>query len=84
MTDWKEVRGDVRPELIDKTSSSSTVYERRNIRTETIEEHGISVTQYVYDERTYTREEYENMTSPATQSIMQAISELELSVAMLG
>lgn len=86
MTEFIEVR-DSRtdePPTIDTTASAAVVYERRNIRQETRQEEFGEVTEWVYEQRTYTREEYEGMTSPATKAIMQAVSELELSVAMLG
>lgn len=86
MTDYIEVR-DSRtdePPTIDTASSAAVVYERRNIRQEARQEEAGEVTEWVYEQRTYTREEYEGMISPATKAIMQAVSELELSVAMLG
>lgn len=39
------------------------------------------VTEWVYDQREYSREEYAELTSPTTKAIMQAISGIELSVA---
>lgn len=85
MTEWKTVHGDNAPALIDTTSSATTVYERRNVREETVEiSEGVTVQGYVYEERTYTMQEYEQLTSPATQAIMQSMSALELQVAMLG
>ena len=42
------------------------------------------VTEWVYDQREYTAEEYAALTSPATKAIMQAVSGLELSVAKLA
>ncbi len=88
MTEWHEVhdtRKD-RPEELDTTSSSTTVYERRNIRQETREREdgGKAVTEWVYDQREYTAEEYAELHSPAIQNIMQAVSGLELAVAELG
>lgn len=85
MTDWKTVRGDQAPALLDTTSSSSTVYERRNVTPETVDMGDTKAAQgYVYEERTYTKAEYEAMTSPAQQAIMQSMSALELQIAMLG
>ena len=90
MTEWKKVH-DSRPERpgeIDTTSSTSTVYERRNIQQETREigfgENATTYTEWVYEQREYTQEEFSQMRSPATQSIMQAISDLELSIASIG
>ena len=90
MTDWHEVHDsrEAKPAALDTTSSAAMVYERRNIRRETLEDtqggDTRAVTEWVYDQREYTREEYAAMTSPATQAIMQAVSGLELSVAELS
>ena len=90
MTDWKTVHdgAEIQPAAIDTTSSETTVYERKNIRQEErsvgLGDNAATVTEWVYEQREYTREEYAQMHSPATQSIMQAISDLELSVAMIG
>lgn len=90
MTEWEKVH-DSRPERpaeIDTTSSTSTVYERRNIQQETQEigfgENTATYTEWVYEQREYKQEEFSQMRSPATQSIMQAISDLELSIASIG
>lgn len=92
MTNWHEVHDsrEEQPPALDTTSSSAVVYERRNIRQETREASmdaaggTRTVTEWVYEQREYTREEYFQLTSPATQAIMQAISDVELSVAMQG
>lgn len=88
MTDWMEVRDSrtEQPPAIDTTSSTTTVYERRNIRQETRQEQfgagdPVEVTEWVYEQREYTAAEYESLTSPATKAIMQAMSEMELSIA---
>ena len=90
MTDWKTVH-DSRtptPEALDATSSSSTVYERRNIRRETVTvgggENAVAAEQWVYEQREYTQEEYAMMRAPAIQSVQQALSNIELAIAMLG
>lgn len=41
----------------------------------------MEVTEWVYEQREYTAAEYESLTSPATKAIMQAMSEMELSIA---
>ena len=90
MTDWKTVYDSrtTTPETLDATSSSSTVYERRNIRQETrsvcIGDTDATVTEWVYEQREYTREEYDMMRAPAIQSVQQALSGIELAIAMLG
>ena len=90
MTDWKTVHDSrtTTPETLDATSSSSTVYERRNIRREAVTV-GIgntdaTVTEWVYEQREYTREEYDMMRAPAIQSVQQTLSGIELAIAMLG
>lgn len=90
MTDWKTVHDSrsTTPEELDTTSSSSTVYERRNIRREAVTvgdgEDAATVEQWVYEQREYTRAEYEMMRAPAIQSVQQALSGIELAIAMLG
>lgn len=90
MTDWKTVHDSraTTPEELDTTSSSSTVYERRNIRREAVTVGGgdtdATATEWVYEQREYTREEYEMMRAPAIQSVQQALSGIELAIAMLG
>lgn len=87
MTEWKEVHDsrEAQPAVLDTTSSATTVYERRNIHQETRQvtmgKDTQEVTEWVYDQREYSREEYAELTSPATKAIMQAISGIELSVA---
>ena len=73
-----------KPPVIDLTTSETTVYERQNIRQETapgpIEG---AVTEWVYDQREYTRAEYDMLVSPAIQGVQCAISEIELAIAGL-
>lgn len=89
MTDWKTVHDSrtTTPEALDATSSSSTVYERRNIRQETrsvgVGDTDATVTEWVYEQREYTREEYDMMRAPAIQSVQQSLSGIELAIAML-
>ena len=68
MTDWKKVTGTQpdKPEEVDRTSSPSTVYLRRNIKQTTREIEDSdgkmqTVTEWQYDEKEMTVEEYENM-----------------------
>lgn len=90
MTDWKEVHDSraEQPAVLDASSSPTTVYERRNIHQETREvtmgEETQEVTEWVYEQRELSAAEYAEMTSPATKAIMQAISDVELKVAMTG
>ena len=66
MTDWKKVTGTQldKPEEIDRTSSPLTVYLRKNIEQVTREVEGSNgemATEWQYDEKEMTVEEYENM-----------------------
>ena len=87
MTDWKTVHDSraEQPPVIDMTTSETTVYERRNIRQETAPGPmgGDTVTEWVYEEREYTRAEYEMLLSPAIQGVQCALSEIELAIAGL-
>lgn len=89
MTDWKTVHdsAEVQPAAIDTTSSETTVYERKNIRQETRSadtgDTDATVTEWAYEQREYTREEYAMMLSPAIQGVQQALSDIELAIAML-
>ena len=90
MTDWKIVYDSrsTTPETLDATSSSSTVYERRNIRREAVTVGGgedtATMEQWVYEQREYTQEEYAMMRAPAIQNVQQTLSGIELAIAMLG
>ena len=68
MTDWKKVTGTQpdKPEEVDRTSSPSTVYLRKNIEQVIREVEGNdgkiqTVNEWQYDEKEMTVEEYENM-----------------------
>lgn len=68
MTDWKKVTGTQpdKPEEVDRTSSPSTVYLRKNIEQATREVEDSdgkmqTVTEWQYDEKEMTVKEYENM-----------------------
>ena len=78
-SEWRKVY-DTRPERppeIDTTSSAYVVYLRRNITQEEMHDEmgGVDRQVWVYEQKTYTHEEYNDLTSPATQAVMQAISE---------
>ena len=87
MTDWKTVHDSraEHPPVIDMTTSETTVYERKNIRQETTTGpmEGETVTEWVYEQREYTREEYDLLVSPAIQGVQCALSEIELAIAGL-
>ena len=68
MKDWKKVTGTQpdKPGEVDRTSSPSTVYLRRNIKQVTREVEDSdgkmqTVTEWQYDDKEMTVEEYENM-----------------------
>ena len=86
MTDWKTVHDSraEKPPVIDMTTSETTVYERKNIRQETTTGpmEG-AVTEWVYEQREYTRAEYDMLVSPAIQGVQCALSEIELAIAGL-
>lgn len=79
MTGWQLVHDsrEAKPEAIDTASSMTTVYERRNIRQETRHDEmaDMDITEWLYEQRTYTRDEYAALTGPQTQTIMQAVNE---------
>ena len=87
MTDWKTVHDSraEQPPVIDMTTSETTVYERKNIRQETTTGpmEGETVTEWVYEQREYTRAEYDMLVSPAIQGVQCALSEIELAIAGL-
>ena len=87
MTDWKTVHDSraEKPPVIDMTTSETTVYERKNIRQETTTGpmEGDTVTEWVYEQREYTRAEYDMLVSPAIQGVHCALSEIELAIAGL-
>lgn len=65
MTEWKKVNGTQkeRPAEVDRHSSPTTVYLRRNIEQVTAvqEEAGETITEWQYEERQMSQEEYANM-----------------------
>ena len=88
MTEFVTVRSSAteRPAEIDTESSEFYVYERKNIRRETFpadtggEE---TVTEWVFEQRAFTKEEYDMMLSPAIQGVQQVLSEIQLAVDSL-
>ena len=80
MKTWYKVHDSrtTRPSELDATSSATTVYERRNIRQETRTDptsgDAAEVTEWVYEQREYTREEWNAMNSPATRAILEAVT----------
>lgn len=90
MTEFKTVYDSriEEPAVIDTTRSESTVYERRNIRQETRDieigdGESIIITEWVYEQREYTKDEYAMMLSPAIRSVQQTLSDIELAIAMM-
>lgn len=68
--DYKQVESDTMPDEIDTMSSPTTVYLRKNIRTEerTDPETGETRTVFVYDEAKMPRQEYVDYLSGKTQA----------------
>lgn len=87
MSDWKKVwdSREEEPELIEVVKNSNTVYERRNIQKETVEDPttGTETTFWTYEQKETDLDTFNQMTSPATQGIMQAISDVEMAIAIL-
>lgn len=78
MTQWHEVRDSrvERPDELDTESSYAVVYERRNIRQEerqTESGEAGTVTEWVYDQRKYTKDEWSQ-----EQAIKRALAGLDL------
>lgn len=89
MTEWTEVIGSqpIEPLELDTISSPTTVYQRRNIVADVIEHAELdgSVTAldcWKYEERELSLEEYAATQSPATELIMQAVSDMEVNITM--
>lgn len=80
MTGWREVHDSrqERPAELDTAGSKTTVYERRNIRQEIMNDpmggDSGKVTGWIYEQREYTREEWEAMNSPAARAILEAVA----------
>lgn len=94
MTEWKMVFGTQveKPKELDISSSPTTVYQRRNIKqvekSDSMGEETLTVTGWEYEERELSVQEYEaqqaELDSPATQLMMQQLSELDLKIEMMG
>ena len=84
MTDWKKTYSSAKtkPSELDTTTSSFVVYERRDIHQETYhdETSDTDIAQWVYDERTMTKNEYSQLSSPVTQLVMQNLSDIEADI----
>ena len=77
MKDWKKVHGSQaeQPPEFDTTSSSTTVYQRRNIQRVTIENiDGTKSELWEYEERKMTREEYSEFERVKMQSNIAYLS----------
>lgn len=85
MTDWKITRSSSpnKIEEIDINSSNYYVYERRNIHQEQFEHMGETYTEWVFEERAYTKEEYDSLNSLTTQLMMQQMNDLQVEIALL-
>ena len=71
MNEWKTVESMEKPELIDEISSPKITYERKEI--EKIEREEGTV--YTYQERQFTKSEYEKMKLDSTITELQEVVE---------
>lgn len=83
---WKTVQCVERPDETDTKSSPTTVYQRKGFKQVQVENSmgGEPTTLWEYQERELTRAEWDNLNSLPTQTIMQAISDLQVDVALMG
>ena len=87
MTDWKKVIGSECPEEVDRSSSPTTVYLRRNVEQVQKEVDGIDgemkTTEWQYEEMEMSVEEYNNMilmqqvVTENTQGIVESVTEFQ-------
>lgn len=75
MTEWKKVTGSqpTRPADFDTTSSTTTVYQHRNVERITVESDGTATELWQYGEREMTREEYFILSAQKAQATMADI-----------
>ena len=84
---YKTVQSNVKPELIDDTSSKRMVYLRRNIVSsiEKDENDGSATTIYTYEEAKLTKEEYDKyLAELSIKDIQQQIADIDYIALMLG
>lgn len=84
---YKKTESTITPELIDTTSSKTTVYLRKNIteRQRTDEITGSTTTYYEYDEAKMTKEEYEEYKMQlAILDVRQMRADLDYIALMTG
>ena len=81
MTYYKVTSNDY-PQLVDITSSPTTVYLRKNIKAVDVEDEmiGNTRTEYHYDEAAITKDEYINMLHEQQEVTDEALQELILSL----
>lgn len=81
MTYYKATSNDY-PQLVDITSSPTTVYLRKNIKAVEVEDEmtGRNRTEYHYDEATVTKDEYITMLHEQQEVTDEALQELILSL----
>lgn len=81
MTYYKVTSNDY-PQLVDITSSPTTVYLRKNIKTVDVEDEmtGNTRTEYHYDEAAISKDEYINMLHEQQEVTDEALQELILSL----
>lgn len=84
---YKKVQSNVKPDLIDDTSSKTSVYIRKNITEKFTknEEHGTVSTSYEYEEAKLTKEEYQTyLLELSMRDIQQQKADIDYIAMMLG
>ena len=85
--DYKKVQSTKKPDLIDDTSSKTSVYIRKNITEKSTknEEHGTASTSYEYEEAKLTKEEYQTyLLELSMRDIQQQKADIDYMALMLG
>ena len=87
MTNWKIAHSSAidKPVELDLTSSATTVYERKDIEQEVVIDPTTKEerTQWVFQEREMTKDEYDELQSPTTKILMQNLSDLVANILEL-
>ena len=84
---YKKVQSTKKPDLIDNTSSKTSVYIRKNITEKSTknEEHGTVSTSYEYEEAKLTKEEYQTyLLELSMRDIQQQKADIDYIALMLG
>lgn len=75
--DYRKSSGNEYPKLVDITSSPTTVYLRKNVKTfEFVDENSETKTEYQYEEAVITKDEYIDILRNQTEELESAFAEL--------